>query len=136
MEVSIKFSKRVETELGQYSVKLEELKVDLIKYFQSDGRERPEYIGKDAPFIRPDTITDSEVHHLHIYIKGVSCITTWNKKNTSDSYLIYTYGDMNEEAYYVFGFIYDDAHDKCKLPKGNSLLTSFKIEADDFRNRN
>jgi hypothetical protein len=136
MDVSLKFSSCVETKLGQYGYDLEPLRIDLIEYFESNGRKRPKYIGKDAPFTRPNTITDSEVHHLHMYIEGVSCTKKWKEQRTTNSYLVYTFGDMNEEAYYVIGFIHDYAHEKCKLPEGHPLLTGFKIAADDFRNKN
>lgn len=136
MDVSLKFSTSVETKLGKYGFGLEPLRADLIRYFGSNGLERPAYIGKDAQFERPDAVYDSEIHHLHLHIPGISCPKKWAKGRTTDSYLIYTYGDMNEEAYYVFGFIDDKAHEKCRLPQGHSLLTGFKVEAEKFRDNN
>lgn len=131
MEVSLQFSASLEAGIKKLGKDVDPLKKDLKTYFTT--QEKPHYIGKDAPFLRPDNIQDSEVHHLHIYIEGVSCPDKWERNKTSDSYIVYTYGYMNEEAHYVFAVIHDNAHEKCK---DYGYMRGLKQTADDFRNRN
>jgi len=131
MEVSLTFSASLEAGMKKIGHDLEPLEKDLKTYFTT--QEKPSYLGKDAPFFRPDNIEESEVHHLHLYIEGISCPNKWEKNKTSDSYIVYTFGYMNEESHYVFAMIHDKAHDKCK---DYSYMRSLKHMADEFRDNN
>jgi hypothetical protein len=112
-------------------VDLDSLGQDLSNYF-SDYSKIP-YLGKDTPFERPDNIRDVELHHIHLYVDTVSCLFTWNQKSTSDSYIVYTYGFMNEDAYHIIDIIGDDAHRRCR---DFSLMRKYKYLAEHVRARN
>jgi hypothetical protein len=112
---------------------LDAIQSDLVSYFESNKAVAPNYLGKDAPFTRPENITDVELHHIHMYIDGVSCKGTWSQQNTSDSYIVYTFGYMDVEAYQVIDIIGDGAHEACRK---KSLMTTYKLHAEDFRNKN
>tara|TARA_Y100000310_G_scaffold329569_1_gene399681 strand:- start:920 stop:1315 length:396 start_codon:yes stop_codon:yes gene_type:complete len=130
MEVSVEFSAKLEAGIEQYGFQLDPLRADLEAYFS--GIKKPPYLGKDAPFERPDGIEEAEVHHLHVFVEGISCPDTWEKKKTSDSYIVYTYGYMNEDAHLIMAIIKDDAHEKCR---NHSTMRDFKKVAEDFREK-
>jgi hypothetical protein len=126
---TVTFTEGLEDELNQHGFELTELKQDLKAYFDSNKRQKPYYFGKDAPFTRPDSIWGSQVHHIHLYINGVSCDKLWMGK-TSDTYLVYTFGDLDTDQYLVLDFLADNAHEQCKK---HTLMTTYKVEADSFR---
>jgi len=112
---------------------LDDLESDLVSYFESNKAIVPAYLGKDAPFTRPENITDVELHHIHMYVEGVSCQSKWSQKNTSNTYIIYTFGYMNEESYQVIDIIGDGAHEACRK---DSLMRDYKYHAERFRDKN
>lgn len=134
MKVNITFEEKLYDAFSDKAVvDLDALEQDLSTYFSSSKSLRPYYLGKDAPFERPDNIRDTELHHIHFYVDTVSCHSTWTQGSTSDSYIVYTYGYMNEEAYHVIDIIGNNAHKECR---NHSLMRSYKLIAEDFRNKN
>lgn len=134
MKVTVTFEDKLYDTFSDKKVAdLNALEQDLTNYFSSSKSSRPDYIGKDVPFERPDNITDVELHHIHFYVDNVSCKSTWSQKSTSDSYIVYTYGFMNEEAYHVVDIIGDNAHQACK---DYCLMRTYKVIAENFRNKN
>ena len=59
MNVTLEFSTDVEAGIEEYGFNLKPLKLDLIKYFESNGATKPDYLGKNAPFTQPSTIINS-----------------------------------------------------------------------------
>lgn len=133
MVSTVTFMEGLEAELKRMGFELTQLKKDLEAYFDSNKRKKPAYLGKDAPFLRPESMFDAEVHHLHVYVNGVSCHKTWLAGKTSNSYLVYTSGDLDHDQYLVMDVIQDDAHNICK---SHSLMRGYKQKAKDFRDRN
>lgn len=130
MKVTVTFEDKLLTSFSDKGVlDLKELEQDLYNYFSKSSKAS--YLGKDGPFNRPDNIREVELHHLHFYVDTVSCPSKWAEKSTSDSYIVYTYGFMDEEAYRVIDIIGDGAHKKCK---NYSLMRDYKFLAEKFRN--
>ncbi|MGL5027983.1 MAG: type II toxin-antitoxin system YafO family toxin [Shewanella oncorhynchi] len=138
MPTIVTFRDGIEEKLKAAGFELSQLKQDLEQYFATKAlkkRIRASYLGRDVPFTRPSTIMDAEVHHIHIFVKGITCPQEWAQKYTptSDSYIVYTFGSIESNAYHVLDFIDNDAHGKCELPDNYSRLTTYKFEADKFR---
>ena len=110
---------------------LEPLKADLEGYF-GDENKKPDYLGKDVRYSRPEGIEDSELHHVHIYVDGVSCKDTWKYSKTSNSYIVYTFGFFEEDHYHVVAFLDEKAHEKCR---NDSFMRDLKKVADNFRDQ-
>jgi hypothetical protein len=135
MKVSVSFESKLYTAYVMQGEEkaLDDMKSDLVSYFESNRAVAPCYLGKDAPFKRPENITDAELHHIHMFVDGVSCKSRWNQKNTSDTYIVYTFGYMNEEAYQVIDIIGENAHEVCR---SDSRMRDYKVHAEDFRDKN
>lgn len=137
MPTTITYNKRIKEKLESAGFELTLLTKDLNQYFSTkytNNRIKADYLGKDVQFYRPDSIFDAQVHHIHVFVDGISCSDRWlnQAEPTSDSYIVYTYGDLDTNAYLVLDFIDNDAHVKCR---DRTLMTGYKIEAEDFRNK-
>lgn len=132
MRVNVTFHDKIEDQLRAQGFDLEPLRKDLIGYFESNKRKRPSYLGKDAPYTRPYGVESCEIHHVHVYIDGVSCPQTWKDRKTSDACLVYTFGFFDEESYFVMDFLSKEAHERSKA-NNYSLITTYKVIAEDFR---
>ncbi len=130
--VKVTFESNLETQLNEKGFKLTELQTDLETYFGSDKRKRPHYLGKDAPYLDPRQVQDSEIHHIHIFVKGISCPQTWGAGKTSNSYLVYTFGYFDENAVHVIDFLSEQAHQRSR-ENNYSLIIKYKVVADNFR---
>jgi len=138
LSILVTFKDGIEEKLKAAGFELSKLKKDLELYFSTKAlkkRIKADYIGKDAPFTRPSTILEAEVHHIHIFVKGITCPQEWAQKRipTSDSYIVYTFGAIEANAYHIIDFIDNGAHEKCELPDNFSRLTTYKVEAEKFR---
>lgn len=134
MASQITFEKGIEDELKAQGFELTALSKDLKLYFDTNRERKPKYIGKDTPYTRPAQISDSEIHHIHIYVDGISCPHAWNSSRTSNSYLVYTFGYFDEDAIRIIDFLSNDAHELSKA-NGYSLMRKYKTVADRFREK-
>ncbi|WP_345868100.1 type II toxin-antitoxin system YafO family toxin [Shewanella algae] len=138
-QATVTYEPGLEAHFEQHGFDLKQLTQDLVIYFSSNKQQRPPYLGKDAPFFRPDNVSEHEVHHIHMFVQGITDPQNWSgaynpNKRTSDSYLVYTYGYFEESSYRVLGFVEKDAHQKCRTNQdGYRLVRDFMYAADKFR---
>jgi hypothetical protein len=130
--VQVTFASNVESQLNEKGFKLDSLKHDIALYFSSNKKQKPAYLGKDTPYRDPSHIQDSEIHHIHIFVKGISCPNDWASARTSNSYIVYTFGYFNEDASHVIDFLSQQAHERSRA-NNYSLIIKYKVEADSFR---
>jgi hypothetical protein len=131
---NITFEQEIEEKLKAQGFELSALSKDLKLYFDTNRAKKPKYIGKDTPYTRPAQISESEIHHIHIFVEGISCPHAWNTARTSDSYIVYTFGYFDEDAIRVIDFLSKDAHDRSK-ENNYSLMRKYKTVADRFRDK-
>jgi hypothetical protein len=134
VDTKVTFEEQLESQLSAKGFKLELLEKDLTTYFSSNKSKRPYYLGKDAPYLDPSHVQESEIHHIHIFVDGISCPHHWSAAKTSNSYIVYTFGWDNEEAYHVIDFLSEDAHIKSRA-NNYSLIIKYKVVADKFRTK-
>lgn len=132
MVAKVTFEANLERQLKAKGFKLTTLQSDLETYFSSNKLKRPDYLGKDAPYLDPSHVQDSEIHHIHIFVKGISCPHDWNARRTSNSYIVYTFGYFDEEAVRVIDFLSEEAHQRSRA-NNYSLIIQYKVVADNFR---
>ncbi|MDH0447079.1 type II toxin-antitoxin system YafO family toxin [Shewanella sp. GD04112] len=134
MAATVTFEDNLESQLAAKGFKLTQLKEDLELYFNSEKTKRVAYLGKDAPYRDPSHVQDSEIHHIHIFVKGISCPDTWNAAKTSNSYIVYTFGYFDEDAIRVIDFLSEKAHERSRA-NNYSLIIKYKVVADNFRTK-
>lgn len=132
MVTKVTFEPNLESQLKARGFKLTTLRSDLETYFGTNKLKRPHYLGKDAPYRDPCHVQGSEIHHIHIFVKGISCPNDWNASKTSNSYIVYTFGYFDEDAIHVIDFLSEEAHERSRA-NNYSLIIDYKIVADNFR---
>ncbi|MBU1393018.1 type II toxin-antitoxin system YafO family toxin [Shewanella sp. NKUCC05_KAH] len=134
MAATVTFEQNLESQLAAKGFKLTQLKNDLELYFSSEKTKRAYYLGKDTPYRDPKHVKDSELHHIHIFVKGISCPQIWGAARTSNSYIVYTFGYFDEDAIHVIDFLSEQAHEKSRA-NNYSLIIQYKVVADNFRTK-
>lgn len=101
----------------------------IVKQFKQYKSEynTPVIFGRDAPLIRPSEAKFSGLHHIHL---GSFNAITYQYSRTSDSWLIYATGFLNQDYFLLIDILTPDAHDRAN---NIDLMNKYIEIANKFR---
>ena len=104
------------------------------KRYKFDG-ELPSYFGRDVLYLRPDSIRDSALSHIHLDLALSNPFQGETNAfyRRSDISLVYTQGFSNPQSYSILAIL-KPAHTLASN-NHNQLIRKFARIADEFRNR-
>lgn len=123
MTVNVEFNSETYDEffkgiLKEYPELLGNLEQDFADYIESDRLSVPDYFGRDAPYMRPESAVNTGLMHIHIAIpptifpnnRAQYYRTCPKDAPQQDAALIYTQGLYEEDRYSLIALLHPSAH--------------------------
>lgn len=77
------------------------------------SNQKPCYFGKDTPNDFPEFVAIEDIWHIHIADSILSESPEWNEQcTTSDTMIVYCYGDLDQEHIFIIAIEEPPAHEK------------------------